>query len=244
MQRKFLKQFLDKISKFPTWVKEIIYYNLSEQVQGSEDLAYVFATFKPELTDKGKCELNNKSSHFDNNTYNILSYCDMDSDISEITLNTYMSMEDVANYFLFCVDEGFIQIPDNSQVLNIAGFLAGKYRTGEYMVQDGIITKSQLDSAVNNFEKDNKNLKFGQFLVDLGFISEKYLNTVINIKDEAQRRFILDHNEVPKMNQDCSAVIDGYRAQITRLQEENSMLKRKIREMENGKCIKYHSRQN
>ena len=70
------------------------------------------------------------------------------------------------------------------------------------------------------------------------------MNTVINIKDEAQRRFILDHNEVPKMNQDCSAVIDGYRAQITRLQEENSMLKRKIREMENGKCIKYHSRQN
>ena len=232
MQRKFLKQFLDKISKFPTWVKEIIYYNLLEQVDGNEDLAYVFATYKPELTDKGKCELTNKNSCFDNNIYNILSYCDMDSDVSEITLNTYMSMEEVANYFLICVDEGFIQIPDNSQILNIAGFLAGKYRTGEYIFQDGKITKSQLDNAIVDFEKNGKDLKFGQFLVKLGFISEKYLNMIISIKDEAKKRFILDHNEVPKINKDCSEIIDGYRKQIQTLQEENEILKQRIKVLE------------
>ena len=38
-----------------------------------------------------------------------------------------LSMEEVAGYFLFGVDEGYFEIPDNSQILSIAGFLAGLY---------------------------------------------------------------------------------------------------------------------
>ena len=39
-----------------------------------------------------------------------------------------------AQYFLFCVDEGYLEIPENSQIHNLGGFIAGKYRTGEYFV--------------------------------------------------------------------------------------------------------------
>ncbi len=231
MQRNFLKQFLDKISKFPTWIKEIIYVQLSEQIDKESDLAYVFATYKPVLTYKGKCELDYKNSNLDMNTYNILDYCDNDSSISEITLNTYMSMEEVANYFLFCVDEGYLQIPDNSQILNIAGFLAGKFRTGEYFVQNGVITEEDLNKAVDNYENTKEPKKFGQSLVELGLISQKQLDIILAIKEEAKKRFILDHNEIPKIKQQYVKTSDEYEKQIEDLKNENKQLKQKLNQL-------------
>ncbi len=231
MQRNFLDKFLDKISDFPAWIKEIIYVRLKRDVNPESELSYTFATFKPSLSDKGKCELNNRTSGFDSNIYNIFEYCDNGASISDITLNTYLSMEEVANYFLFAVDEGYIQIPDNSQILNVAGFLAGKFRTGEYFVQDGIISEEQLDDAVLNYEHRAKkhDKKFGQSLIELGLISQKQLDIILSIKQEAQKRFILDHNEVPKISED-----KNYEKQIEDLKRENNQLRMKIRELLSG----------
>ena len=39
------------------WVKEIIYIKLSKEFEKSEDSAYIFATYKPVLTYKGRCEV-------------------------------------------------------------------------------------------------------------------------------------------------------------------------------------------
>ncbi|MBD5402878.1 hypothetical protein HDR58_08800 [bacterium] len=229
MQRNFLEQFLTKISQFPQWVKEIIYVKLSEDINKDSDLAYVFATYKPVLTYKGRCELDYKKSNFDSNIYNMLNYCDQNSSISEITLNTYMSMEEIANHFLFCVDEGYMEIPDNSQILNIAGFLAGKYRTGEYFVQDGSISEEQLNSAVDNYNNNkSENKKFGQILIDLGLITQNQLNIILSIKEEAKKRFVLDHNEIPKINQEYVKTSDEYEKQIEDLKEENRQLKKKL----------------
>lgn len=231
MQRNFLDKFLEKISDFPAWIKEIIYVRLKRDVSPEGELSYTFATFKPSLTDKGKCELNTKTSGFDSNIYNIFEYCDNGASISDITLNTYLSMEEVANYFLFAVDEGYIQIPDNSQILNIAGFLAGKFRTGEYFVQDGIISEEQLDDAVLNYEHRAKkhNKKFGQSLIEMGLISQKQLDIILSIKQEAQKRFILDHNELPKISEG-----KDYEEQIENLKRENEQLRMRIRELLSG----------
>ena len=231
MQRNFLDKFLEKLSGFPSWIKEIIYIRLQKDVKPEGELAYIFATFKPSLSDKGKCELNNKESGFDLNLYNIFQYCDNGASISDITLDTYLSMEEVANYFLFAVDEGYIQIPDNSQILNIAGFLAGKFRTGEYFVQDGVISEQQLDDAVLNYEHRTKkhNKKFGQSLIELGLISEQQLDILLSIKEEAKKRFILDHNEVPKISE-----TKDYQSQIEDLKRENKQLRLRIKELLSG----------
>ena len=85
MQRNFLDKFLEKISDFPAWIKEIIYVRLKHDVSPEGELSYTFATFKPSLTDKGKCELDNKTSGFDSNIYNIFEYCDNGASISDIT---------------------------------------------------------------------------------------------------------------------------------------------------------------
>lgn len=231
MQRNFLEKFLKKVSDFPSWIKEIIYFSLKADIKQEGELAYIFATYKPALTDKGKCELNNKLSGYDLNIYNIFEYCDNGASISDITLNTYLSMEEVANYFLFAVDEGYIQIPDNSQILNVAGFLAGKFRTGEYFVQNGIISEQQLDDAVINYEHRTKkhDKKFGQSLIELGFVSQKQLDTILSIKEEAKKRFILDHNELPRIKS-----VQDYEMQIKNLKQENKELKMKIDKLLSG----------
>lgn len=231
VKREFLKQFLNKISNFPSWVKEIIYNKLSEELDNNENPAYIFAAYKPILTYKGRCELEFRKSGFDNNIYNILQGADSDCSISEITLNTYLSMEELAGYFLFCVDEGCFEIPDNSQILNIAGFLTGKYNTGEYFVNSGTITESQLDDAVKNNDHKDSNKKFGQILVDLGLISQKQLDTILSIKEEAKKRFILDYNDVPKFNSEYAKEKDNYEKQIEDLKQENAILKKKLEQL-------------
>lgn len=228
MNRQFLAQFLNKISDFPIWVKEIIYVKLSEEINKDSNLAYTFATYKPILTYKGKCELDFKKSSFDTNIYNILSAADNDNSISDITINTYLSMEEVAGYFLFGVDEGYFEIPDNSQILSIAGFLAGKLRTGEYFMNSGTISETELNSAVETYEKNKDNKKFGQSLIELGLITQRQLDTILLIKEEAKKRFVLDHNEVPEINQEYAKDSDNYQKQIEDLKEENSKLKTKL----------------
>ncbi len=229
MRRNFLEKFLDKVSDFPVWVKEILYVNLSGEVDSENNLSYVFATYKPALTYKGKCELDYKKSNFDSNIYNILDYCDNNASISEIALNTYMSMEEIAGYFLFGVDEGYIQLPDDSRILNIAGLLAGKFRMGEFFVNDGSISQEQLGTAVELQPKENK--KFGQLLVDMGLISQKQLNIILSIKDEAKKRFILDHNEVPKIKEEYTKKTDEYEKQIEDLKKENNQLKNQLKQL-------------
>ena len=232
MQRNFLEKFLNKLSSFPVWIKEIIYMNLSEEIDSDANLSYTFSTFKPALTYKGKCELDYKESNFDLNIYNILDSCDKNLSISEIALNTFMSLEEIAGYFLFGVDEGYIQIPDDSRILNIAGFLAGKYRTGEYFLQSGNISQQQLNDVVSEYEKDTKeNKKFGQFLISMGLISQKHLNKILTIKEEAKKRFILDHDEIPQVKEEYTKKSDEYEKQIEDLKAENKNLRMQVEKL-------------
>jgi hypothetical protein len=226
LKREFLTQFLNKVSLFPTWVKEILYAQLSEEFDNKEKITYTFATYKPILTYKGRCEFEFKKSGFDTNIYNILEGADKDLSISQITLNTFFSMEEIAGYFLFCVDEGFLEIPDNSQILNIAGFLAGKLKTGEYFVSNGTISKTELDNAVT-YQKSNTHKKFGQILIDLGLISEKQLATLLAIKEEAKKRFVLDYHDVPEISDNENE----QEKQITKLKSENNLLKTKLEQL-------------
>ncbi|MGN0030596.1 MAG: hypothetical protein ACI37Q_01415 [Candidatus Gastranaerophilaceae bacterium] len=231
MNRKFLTQFLNKISNFPLWVKEIIYNKLGEEIDEDTSLTYVFTAYKPILTYKGKCELDFKKSGFDTNIYNILESADNDFSISEIILNTYLSLEEIAGYFLFCVDEGYFELPDNSEILNIAGFLTGKLKTGEYFVENGSISKTELNDAIKQFETQKNTKKFGQVLIDFGLISKKQLDKLLSIKNEAKKRFILDHNEVPKIQPEYTNQADIYKEQISKLQNENILLKTKLEQL-------------
>lgn len=231
MKRNFLKQFLYNISDFPDWLKEIIHSQLAEEIRDADSLAYVFTSYKPILTYKGRCELDFRKTGFDSNIYNFLDAADKNFSISEFTLNTYLSLEEVTRYFLFCADEGYFEIPDNSEILNIAGFLTGKFRTGEYFVKSGTISEDELNSAVENYENNNnENKKFGQTLIDKGLITPSQLTTILKIKEDARKRFVLDFNDVPKIKQETNEK-EISKKQIETLQQENKILKTKLEQL-------------
>ncbi len=231
MKRDFLKQFLNNISDFPDWMKAIIHHRLSDEMSNTDNLAYIFAAYRPVLTYKGRCELDFKNNGFDSNIYNFLDAADKNFSISEFTLNTYLSLEEAARYLIFCIDEGYFEIPDNSDVLNIAGFLTGKFRTGEYFVKSGAISEFELNSIVENYKTDNpENKKFGQTLIDKGLITPSQLKTILNIKEDAKKRFVLDFNDVPKIKKE-NTQNEISEKQLETLQQENKILKTKLEQL-------------
>ncbi|MBE7712363.1 MAG: hypothetical protein E7Z87_01315 [Cyanobacteria bacterium SIG26] len=231
MKRNFLAQFLNKLSDFPSWAKEILFDYLSNQIVEDNPIGE-FVSYKPILTYKGRCELDFKKSGFDNNIYNILKFSENDYSISEISLNTYLSLEEVARYFIFCVDEGYFELPDNSQILNLACFLTGKYKTGEYFVNSGKLTSCQLESVIEQKNNENSDKKFGQYLIDLGFVTQTQLDLVVKIKEESKKRFVLDYHEIPVIKQNCSGFeASDYQKKIDELQAENKQLKAKLEQL-------------
>ena len=209
-------------------MKEIIYTQLSKEIDCGEKLSYLFTSYEPILTYKGKCELDYKKTGFDSNIYNILASANNNNNISDIILNTYLSMEEVANYLLFLISEGYFEQPDNPRILNIIEFIAGKTRTGEYFKTTGKISEAQLETIIQSSKQNPSNKKFGQLLVESGLITNTELNTILSIKEESKKRFILDYNEVPISNQCYSKESDKYQKEIEELKNENTQLKNKL----------------
>lgn len=224
------KHFIDELSRFPNWVKSLIGKEIN-MLAVTDQSVYIFTQYKPILTFKGSCELRMKNTGFDNNIYNILDLVSKDYSIAEISLDTYLTLEEIASYFLMCISERYIEIPENSNVLSVANFLSGRYKIGEYFVHTKIISQKQLSQAIEVDVKSKNNRKFGQILIDLGFINEESLKSIISLKDESKKRFILDYQEVPKTELAYTNTADDYKKKIEDLKEENKKLKAKLNQL-------------
>ena len=62
-------------------------------------------------------------------------------------------------------------------------------------------------------------------MIDLGYITEKDTKSLITIKDEAKKRFILDSSIIPE---GVTANDSKYLAQIDELKKQNLILKAKL----------------
>ncbi len=236
MKKNIFNTFLSRIEDFPLWIKQIIFLKLSDDIktqvcekflkENSED---IFSLYKPTLTFKGSEELKNKTCGLDLNIYNFLDYCENNSSILEISLNTFLSMEEVAKYFIFCVEQGYVEKAENIEIEAMAGFIAGKFRTGEYFRQKGTISDEQLEKAVDISSKSNK--KFAEILVDLGFITLDDVAAMLTIKEEAKKRFILDYNTVPQGKNEFCNKEEMYKKEISDLKTENEKLKKQISQL-------------
>lgn len=229
MNRRNFNQFLGKISKFPDWVKTILYQELSTQV--TNDTIYVYTTYKPVLTYKGSCELKSEQKNFDRNIYNILELIEKDYSLCEISMDTYLTLEEISSYLLLCINSGYIEEPENPYIINMANFIAGKTRTGEYLSENNIITGEQLSEAINVDTKTKADRKFGQILSDLGFADKQYLNNLFKFKEESKKRFITDYNEIPESIRKYSKTEDKYKKEIEDLKSENQQLKTKLNQL-------------
>ena len=193
----------------------------------NSDRNNIFSTFVPTITFKGKTELAERKCGFDNNTYNFLRFCAENLSMLEISVNTFLSMEEIAKYYQLCLEQNFIKNPNSPEIHAMAGYISGKFRIGEYFKQKGIIDIDQLRQAILKYEGSNDK-KFGEILVELGYVTENDLKAILLLKEEARKRYILDHNVMPKSETTFSDDGQKYQYEINALKEENLKLKRKM----------------
>lgn len=226
---------MNKVFAVPFWVKQVMYLRLAEEMREfacedflrSREKNDIFSTFVPTVTYKGKTELIERKCGFDNNTYNFLKCCSENFSMLEISVNTFLSMEEVAKYYQLCLEQNFIKNPNSPEIHAMAGYIAGKFRIGEYFKQKGIIDADQLSQVIRTYECANDK-KFGEVLVELGFVTENDLKAILLLKEEAKKRFILDHNVMPKSETTFSDDGQKYQDEIKALKDENLKLKRKM----------------
>ena len=237
MKKNLFELFMGKLLAYPLWVKQAVYYRLYLNMKENYCERFVinnadnlFAFYNPTVTFKGKTELWDRTSGLDSNIYNFLRLCVEGYSILEISLNTFLSMEEAAKNFMFCLEQNFIEKPESDEVYAMGGFIAGKFRTGEYYKINGSITIDQLDQAVmtqRNLDDRMEHKLFGKILVDLGFITEKNVQTLFTLKADAKQRFILDYSLVPETELVTSEK-ERLLAKIELLEKANDALKRKM----------------
>ena len=227
--------FLDKLLTFPLWVKQVIYLRLHQDLEKylSEDFisvneSNIYHLFVPELTFTGEKELSERKCGLDTNIYNFIGNVNVGLSILEISMNNFWTMEEVSKYLIFCIEQEYIKEPHSAAIKAMAGFMSGKYRTGEYFKHCGKININQLDKVVSKQEQiraEGDNMKLAEVMISLGLLTEKDTASLIAIKEESKKRFILDASIVPASVADEHEDLENLRIANKKLQDENRLLK-------------------
>ena len=146
----------------------------------------------------------------------------------EVALNNFWTLEEVCKYFMTAVDADLIKAPIPVKIIAMAGFMSGRFRTGEYFKRVGKINVDQLEMTIRKQKEltdQGVKSKIAQVMIDLGYITEKDTKSLITIKDEAKKRFILDSSIIPE---GVTANDSKYLAQIDELKKQNLILKAKL----------------
>ena len=236
MDKSLFTGFMEKMLAFPLWIKQTVFLDLSKDLNAylsneflDVEEGELFHIYKPELSDIGQSELLTKESKFDESIYSFLTCCSKGMSLIEISIENNFTMEEVSKAFTFCKTSGFFSKDVPKLIAAIAGFIAGKYRTGEYFIRAGKMTIEQLDEVLNKQQEMNeagKHVFIAELMVQLGYVREVDVKSIIFMKEEAGKRFSLNPEEVPnivleKENYDI-------RVENTRLKEENEILKQKM----------------
>lgn len=230
--------FIDKLLTFPLWVKQIIYLRLYQNLSASlsEDFIKVkeqdiFHLYVPTLSFSGRTELFERKCGLDENIYKFLSNIAEGLNMLEISMNNFWTMEEVAKYYIFCLDQEYVKEPESIYIHGMAGFISGKYRTGEYFKRTGKIDVDQLERTIisqKKYHAEGQKLKMAEVMISLGYITEKDTSSLLTIKEESKKRFILDSSIIPKEITDDPKDIVYYKTEMAKLTEQNELLKAQL----------------
>lgn len=236
MNKSLYVGFMEKLLTFPLWIKQAIFLGLSKDLNtylSNEFLdvkeGELFHLYKPELSELGQNELYTKESKFDETIYAFLESCSKGMNLIEIAIENNFTMEEVSKAFTFCKTSGFFSQDVPRLVAAIAGFIAGKYRTGEYFIRAGKMTIEQLDEVLTKQQKMNESgqhVFIAELMVKMGFIADRDVKSIIFMKEEAGKRFSLNADEVPSITVEKENF--DIRVENASLKEENEILKQKM----------------
>jgi len=244
MKKNILSQFMDKLLAFPLWVKQVIFILLYEDLEKSLAPEYIitnkdefYSYYKPTISYKGSCELEEHVLGLDNNIYSFLTGCQEGYSILEIALSKFWTMEEVSKYFVFCIEQDFLKQPIPNNIFAMANFMAGKYRTGEYFKRCGKINVDDLNAILarqREMKEAGENKFIAEIMIDMGYIKEDDRKSLMILKEEAKKRFILDKDVVPEASESTvplagnaqgTAYNSDIELQIKQLKDQNQELK-------------------
>ena len=91
------------------------------------------------------------------------------------------------------------------------------------------MTIEQLDEVLNKQQEMNeagKHVFIAELMVQMGFVGEKDVKSIIFMKEEAGKRFSLNPDDVPTIAMEKEKF--DIRVENTRLKEENEILRQKM----------------
>ena len=236
MSKSLFFNYMEKMLAFPLWIKQTIFLNLSNDLTNylSNEFLDVqegelFHIYKPAISELGQNELLTKESKFDESIYSFMNSCAKGMSLIEIAIENNLSLEEVAKAFTFCKTSGFFSKEVPNLISAIAGFIAGKYRTGEYFIRAGKMTIEQLDEVLNKQQEINasgKHVFIAELMVQMGFVRDLDVKSIIFMKEEAGKRFSLNPADLPTIALEKESY--DIRVENTKLKEENEILKQKI----------------
>ena len=236
MSKSIVRDFMEKILAFPIWIKQTIFLNLSNDLTTNLSNEFLdvqegelFHIYRPALSEQGQNELLTKESKYDDMIYSFMNCCSKGMSLVEIAIENNFTIEEIAKAFMFCKTSGFFSNKVTNSVSATAGFLAGKYRTGEYFIRAGKMTIEQLDEVLNKQQEMNeagKHVFIAELMVQMGFIADRDVKSIMFMKEEAGKRFSLNPDDIPTLAMEKEKF--DIRVENTRLKEENEILRQKM----------------
>ena len=239
---------MENIRNLPIWVKQVITKEILEdlnkklcefsELTESESL---FQYLCPKLSFKGKQELKTKSLNLSSAFYIFLQDLLDENDMFEITIKNSWSFADTAKIFVRCDELELLMIPDYSTNKNIAlaMFIAGKIKTGEFLKRIGKINAIQLEQAIRyqkQLNEEGRHIKMASILIKMGFITDKGLDSLLMLKDEAKKRLPVNLGvtsikcQTPDEEQDQ---VSRLQREVARLESENIIMKKRLKKLLN-----------
>lgn len=240
--------FIQNIKNLPIWVKQVItkeiFDDLKVKLEEFSTLTEVDDLFQymcPKVTFKGKQELAERSLNLSNGYYTFLQDLIDGNTILEITVKNNWTLADSAKIFVRLNELEYLSIPDYNTNKNvaIAMFIAGKLKTGEFLKRIGKISVLQLEQAIRyqkELNDEGRHIKMASILIKLGFITDKGLDSLLLLKDEAKKRlpvnvgFTSVNGATPEEEQDR---VTRLQKEIARLENENLIMKKRLRKILN-----------
>ncbi len=246
--QKISELFIQNIKNLPIWVKQVItkeiMEDLTKKLEDFTELVQIddlFQSMSPALTFKGKEELNQRKLNLSESYYTFLQDLENGCNMFEITVKNFWTLADTAKIFCRLMEMEYFKIPDylTNKNITIALFIAGKIKTGEFLKRIGKITVLQLEQAIRyqkELNEEGRHIKMASILIKMGFITDKGLDSLLLLKDEAKKRLPISigFNSIKYDNkEDEENQIIRMQKEISRLENENIIMKKRLKKMLN-----------
>src|SRR5574344_642022 len=240
--KEIFTDFVQPLFKLPLWIKQYIFINLKREFTSKlecEDALlefdFLYINYVPELTFKGKEELNSRALHLQPNFYRFLSDVQSDKSVIEITINNYWTLEESSKFFAFALEAELIKEVKNDIILSTAFYMASKIRIGEYFKKIGKINVDQLNHVlrkIKEYSETGNTKKTGEILIELNYVTKKDMAAILYIKDESKKRFVLDVGELEvKETKDENKDYSQIENELASVKNECNLLKNKLHQI-------------